>query len=151
MPSSSSNIEPISKQLTIVIGLTVVGFMAFGLAVSFYRNILFEETLIGIQEQNEQISEKIKQGYEDLEYYRSAQYKNKFAKENLGKVAPGERLVYLHEEVKKRTDTKPVDDILNKAKHEAAFTEYMRQLPTWEHWKLYLFNPDKIEELKRSL
>lgn len=151
MPSSASNIEPISKQVTIIIGLTVVGFMAFGLAVSFYRNILFEETLIGIQNQNELISAKINQGYEDLEYYRSAQYKDKFAKENLGKIHPGEHLVYINEVSRTQKIVEPVDDIIDKTKHEAAFAEYMRQLPVWEHWKLYLFHADKITELKRSL
>lgn len=151
MSSSASNIEPISKQVTIVIGLTVVGFMAFGLAVSFYRNILFEETLIGIQNQNNLISAKITQGYEDLEYYRSAQYKDKFAKENLGKVHPGEHLVYINEVIKNKKIMEPIDDIIDKTKHEAAFAEYMRQLPVWEHWKLYLFHADKIIELKRSL
>lgn len=150
MPAAP-NIQPISKQLTIIIGLTVVGFMAFGLALSFYRNILFEQTLVGIQQQNDLIASKIEQGYKDLEYYRSSQYKDKFAKENLGKVNPGERLVYLHEAAKVNTQDKPVDEILDKTQHEAAFAEYMRQLPVWEHWKLYLFNKDKIEELKRSL
>jgi hypothetical protein len=151
MPSPSPNIQPISKQLTIVIGLTVVGFMAFGLALSFYRNILFEQTLVGIQQQNELIAAKIQTGYEDLEYFRSAQYKDKFAKENLGKVNPGETLIYINEVAQTRAPTQPVDDILNKTRHEAAFAEYMRQLPVWEHWKLYLFNKEKIEELKRSL
>lgn len=151
MPTSVSTIEPISKQVTIIIGLTVVGFMAFGLAVSFYRNILFEQTLMGIQDQNNAIAANIRQGYEDLEYYRSAQYKDKFAKENLGKVHPGEHLIYLNEVPKSQKNAQPVDDILNKTKHEAAFAEYMRQLPVWEHWKLYLFHADKIVELKRSL
>lgn len=125
--------------------------MAFGLALSFYRNILFEQTLIGIQQQNDLIAAKIERGYADLEYYRSAQYKDKFAKENLGKINPGEHLIYLHEAAPTGTEEKPVDDILDKTQHEAAFTEYMRQLPVWEHWKLYLFNKGKIEELKRSL
>jgi hypothetical protein len=151
MPSPSPNIQPISKQLTIVIGLTVVGFMAFGLALSFYRNILFEQTLVGIQEQNNLLAAKIQQGYGDLEYFRSAQYKDKFAKENLGKINAGEHLIYLNEQTKTRAPEQPVDDIIDKARHEAAFEEYMRQLPVWEHWKLYLFNKDKIEELKRSL
>ena len=51
--------QPVSKQLTIVIGLTVVGFMAFGLALSFYRNILFEQTLSDIESQNERIAQTI--------------------------------------------------------------------------------------------
>jgi len=150
MPTTP-NIQPMSKQLTIVIGLTVVGFMAFGLALSFYRNILFEQTLVGIEQQNERIADKIGRGYRDLEYFRSSQYKNKFAKENLGKINPGEHLVYLNKTPKTNRLNEPVDDILNKTHHEAAFAEYMRQIPVWEHWKLYLFSKEKIDELKRSL
>ena len=150
MPTRTET-QPISKQLTIVIGLTVVGFMAFGLALSFYRNILFEQTLIDIQDQNNMIAAKIDRGYRDLEYYRSAQYKDKFAKENLGKVNPGEHLVYLNEPPKTNKPEEPVDELLDKTQHEAAFSEYMRQIPVWEHWKLYLFDTKKIEELKRSL
>ncbi len=149
MPAST--IQPISKQLTIVIGLTVVGFMAFGLALSFYRNILFEQTLLQIQDQNEKIANEIQQGYEDLEYYRSAQFKDKFAKENLNRLNPGENLVLISEPPKQQVTEGPVDDILEKARREAAFEEYLRQLPIWEHWKLYLFNKETIEELRRTL
>lgn len=150
MPTRTDT-QPISKQLTIVIGLTVVGFMAFGLALSFYRNILFEQTLIDIQQQNNLIAAKIEQGYRDLEYYRSAQYKDKFAKENLGKVDPGEHLVYLNEPPKTNMPETTVDELIDRTQHEAAFWEYMRQLPVWEHWKLFLFDRQKIEELKRTL
>ena len=67
-------LEPVSRQLTIVIGLAVVGFMAFGLALSYYRNALFEQTLENISVQNDQLRSKIEQGYKNLEYYQSAQY-----------------------------------------------------------------------------
>ena len=76
--------EPVSKQLTIVVGLTVVGFMAFGLTLSFYRNILFEQTLEEIEAQNEVLRLQIEGGYRDLEYYRSGQYKDKYAKKTGG-------------------------------------------------------------------
>jgi hypothetical protein len=149
MPASTT--QPISKQLTIVIGLTVVGFMAFGLALSFYRNILFEQTLLEIESQNEKIAEEIEQGYQDLEYYRSAQFKDKFAKENLNRLNPGEFVVLISEPPKQPITEGPVDDILERARRDAAFEEYLRQLPVWEHWKLYLFNKEKIEELRRTL
>lgn len=150
MPSYHQDIEPISKQLTIVIGLTVVGFMAFGLALSFYRNILFEQTLEDIEMQNEAIAASIDEGYRDLEYYRSAQYRDKFAKENMSRVNPGEKLVIItRPPAADRTDI--VDEILDRERREAAYQEILRQMPVLEHWKLYLFGRDKIEELKRGL
>lgn len=150
MPSYQQDIEPISKQLTIVIGLTVVGFMAFGLALSFYRNILFEQTLEDIEAQNEAIAASIERGYRDLEYFRSAQYRDKFAKENMGRLNPGERMILITRPAN-ATEGDIVDELVQKERREAAYDELLRQMPVFEHWKLYLFGREKIEELKKGL
>lgn len=150
MPSYQQDIEPISKQLTIVIGLTVVGFMAFGLALSFYRNILFEQTLEDIEAQNETIAASIERGYRDLEYFRSAQYRDKFAKENMGRLNPGERMILITRPAN-ATEGDIVDELVQKERREAAYDELLRQMPVFEHWKLYLFGREKIEELKKGL
>lgn len=144
------HLEPLSKQLTIVIGLTVVGFMAFGLALSFYRNLLFEQTLEDIRLQNNALSEQIDQGYLDLEYYKSAQFKDRYAKENLGLVRPGEQVLVIAQEVEDEvmlslTSSEPSEQ------QEAAYFELLRQMPVLEHWKLYLFHREKIDELKMGL
>lgn len=144
------DIEPISKQVTIVIGLTVVGFMAFGLALSFYRNILFEKTLEDLEAQNAQIAASIELGYSDLEYYRSDQFKDKFAKENLSRLNPGEKLIILTQPPEPEPGN-VVDDILDKERREAAYYELLRQMPVSEHWQLYLFHREKIDELKKNL
>ncbi len=143
------DIEPISKQLTIVIGLTVVGFMAFGLALSFYRNILFEKTLLDLADQNNNIAKTIEQGYSDLEYFRSAQYKDKYAKENLDKYNPGESVIII-------TQAPDAPDILENdavkaERKEAAYQELLQSMPVWDHWKLYLFRRGEIEKLKEKL
>src|SRR3990167_9293339 len=67
-PMAYHNLEPFSKQLTIVVGLSVVGFMAFGLALSFYRNVLFEQTLANMKIRNDAIRLDIEQGHRNLEY-----------------------------------------------------------------------------------
>lgn len=143
------DIEPVSKQLTIVIGLTVVGFMAFGLALSFYRNILFEKTLLDLADQNNDIAKKIERGYEDLEYFRSAQYKDKYAKENLDKFNPGENVIIITQ-----PPVKPdvlADDTTEQERKEAAYQELLQTMPVWDHWKLYLFRRGDIEKLKEGL
>ena len=144
------NLEPFSKQLTIVIGLTVVGCMAFGLALSFYRNILFEQTLENMRVQNDELRSKIAAGYRDLEYYRSAQYKDKYAKENLNMVRPGEQALILAREEETR-DLEPVENAEPTEQQEAAYYELLRQMPVIEHWKLYLFHREKIQELRTGL
>ena len=143
------NIEPFSKQLTIVIGLTVVGFMAFGLALSFYRNVLFEQMLANIDERNDILKQKIESDYRQLEYYRSDQYKDKYAKENLGKVNPGEKLLIITRERDTLIEDTEDANLLNE-QQEAAYLELLRQMPIFEHWKMYLFHKDQMEELKRS-
>ncbi len=144
------DIEPISKQLTIVVGLTVVGFMAFGLALSFYRNILFEQTLTELAVQNEKIAKDIEKGYQDLEYYASNQYKDKYAKENLRRINPGEKVLMITELPPPIVPT-PEMTAQEQERQEAAYQELLRQMPVLDQWKLYLFNREKVEDLKKGL
>ncbi len=138
--------EPVSKQLTIVVGLTVVGFMAFGLALSYYRNALFEQTLANIKKGNEELRLQVEEGKRDLEYYRSTQYKDKYAKGNLGRVTPGEKVLIITK-IPESTVQELLDESIKDVR-EAAYLELLRQMPVLEHWKLYFFHPEKIDELK---
>ncbi|MFH0851794.1 MAG: hypothetical protein V1876_03525 [Candidatus Peregrinibacteria bacterium] len=144
------HIEPMSKQLTIVVGLTVVGFMAFGLILSFYRNVLFEQTLVDIGNQNTALRRNIAGGYKELDYYRSVQFKDKYAKENLSMVKPGEKVLIITE-LKRPLDLAAAEVGFFAEEREAAYLELLRQMPVFEHWKLYFFHRNRIEELKRAL
>lgn len=142
--------EPLSKQLTIIVGLTVVGFMAFGLALSFYRNILFEKTLKQMESANKDMSHENDAKYRELDYYKSEQFKDKYAKQNLGRVNPGEHMLII-------TNPVPADVTLAQsgstlsAEREAAFMELLRQMPVHEQWWLYLFDRDRLNQLRESL
>ncbi len=149
MPSTHA-IEPLSKQVTIVIGLTVVGFMAFGLILSFYRNIIFERTLADLEAENRQIAATIEDGYREVEYFRSDQYKDKYAKENLSKLNAGEKVLIITHPAGQQIAAE-LDAEAEKERTEAAYDELLRQMPVIEHWALYLFYPDKLEELRRGL
>jgi cell division protein FtsB len=149
LPSSQS-IEPISKQVTIIVGLTVVGFMAFGLTLSFYRNILFEQTLAEMEAQNKLISKDIERGERDVAYFQSEQYKDKYAKENLGKLNPGEKVIIITRNPAEQGDA-AADPEHEEERREAAYQELLRQMPVQQHWSLYLFHPEKIEELRKGL
>ncbi|MDD4319894.1 MAG: hypothetical protein PHW10_06265 [Candidatus Peribacteraceae bacterium] len=144
------DLEPVSKQLTIVVGLTVVGFMTFGLALSFYRNILFQETLLGINDENGRLRQANADSQADLDYFRSVQYKDKFAKESLGKVNRGERVLIISPGgvsagVPTEQEQQEIDE------HRAvAFEEMLRQMPVIEHWSLFLLERKKLEELRKS-
>lgn len=144
------DLEPVSKQLTIVVGLTVVGFMAFGLALSFYRNVLFEGTLKHIGTQNQRLREEISQGYRDLDYFRSAQFKDKYAKEHLNRLNPGEKVLIIIAQPASPATAESRGQSPTQAE-QAAYEEYLRQIPVFDHWMLYLFHREKIEELRRGL
>ncbi len=147
---SHQRLAPVSKRVTIVVGLTVVGFMAFGLALSFYRNALFDQTLADIRERNQLLRARIEKGYSDLEYYQSAHDKDKHAKENLGQVQPGEKVLILTAEPQPMP-YESNDDPALREQREAAYLDLLRQMPVLEHWQLYLFHPERIQELQQSL
>ena len=150
LPVPYKDLEPVSKQLTIVVGLTVVGFMAFGLALSFYRNVLFDGTLQELGAQNDGLRRQNADSQSDLEYYRSAQFKDKYAKENLGRASKGERVLLLPKEVPSIATT--LQDPLSPTEAQtAAYEEQLRQMPVIDHWKLFLFHRNRIEDLKRAL
>lgn len=143
------DLEPLSKQITIVVGLTVVGFMAFGLLLSFYRNVLFEEHLRQISLQNDDLAADILEEKGDLEYYRSAQYKDKYAKENLGKLNRGEKVLIITE----TPSAAPVfasDDLTPSEQQTAAYEEILRQMPIVLHWKLFIFEREKLDGLRQG-
>lgn len=144
------DIEPVGRQLTIVIGLTVVGFMAFGLILSFYRNLLFEQTLENFSAQNDKLRTEIELRRADLEYYRSTQFKDKYAKENLGRVNAGEKVLIVAQQ--KPTLLPFTEDSFTPTEaQEATYQELLRQMPVHEHWKIFLLERQKIRSLQYGL
>jgi len=137
-----------SKRLTILTGLGVVGAMAFGLAISFYRNILFEETLRTLSQRNLLLRQTIDRELQDLAYYRSVQYRDKYAKENLGRLNAGEKVLILTSPPPSLALSVPEQQY--EEERQAAYQEYLHKIPILEHWMLYLFHPEELAALKRS-
>ena len=144
-----NEVAPIPKQMTIVIGLCVVGLMAFGLALSYYKNILFDRQLLSMQERNDRLKDDIAGGYGQLQYLQSAQYKDKYAKEHLGKLNPGEKILIITESPT-YPELTPSTALTPSEQQEAAFQETLRQMPVYQHWELFLFEKEKLDELKRG-
>lgn len=147
--ASMPSLEPLTKQVTIIVGLAVVSFMAFGLALSFYRNILFEEKLQALEEENRELAEEIRKSRRDLEYYTSSQYKDKYAKENLGLLGPGEKLLIIAKEDEPRDLSG--EELSERERREVEYRELLRQMPILEHWKLFLFERAKLKELRKEM
>ena len=144
-----NDIAPFSKQVTIVSGLAVVGLMAFGLALSYYKNVLFDRQLDIVQERNHQLKQDIIDGYSQLMYLRSEQYKDKYAKENLGLLRPGEKVLLIDRPTNVTPLTRATD--LTEDEKVALFEENLRNIRIIDQWRLYLFHREKIEDLRRAL
>lgn len=133
--------------MTIVVGLCVVGLMAFGLALSYYKNVLFDRQLKSMQERNTKLKADIAAEYAELQYYQSDQYKDKYAKENFNLLRGGEKVLI----VKKieEQDAFITDSELTDEDREALFEERLRNIRVVDHWNLYLFHRGAIEDLRR--
>lgn len=149
MPIPETSTELIRKNLTIMAGLVVVGLMAFGLTLSFYRNLLFEQTLQELENRNGLLRKEIEQGYQDLEYFRSLQFKDKFAKEKLGRVNPGEKTLLILRTPETSLGEKGVPS--PEGKQQELYEEFLQQTPVIEHWALYLFHREKLESMRKGL
>ena len=79
LPSAGAS-EPLSRQLTIAIGLTVVTLMGFGYAVSLYRTVLFEQMLSRMRAENQAIAARIEHGYRELEQINTPAFRDRYAK-----------------------------------------------------------------------
>jgi cell division protein FtsB len=146
---SYKEVAPIPKQMTIVIGLCVVGLMAFGLALSYYKNILFDRQLQTMQQRNNKLKDEIAGGYNQLEYLESSQYKDKYAKENFGLLRAGEKVLVINAPENVAASAQQVQELSVEDK-EALFEENLRNIRVIDHWKLFLFEREKIEDLKRT-
>jgi len=127
----------------------VVSAMMFGLSISFYRNLLFEETLKNLSLRNRDLRQQIDDGLDMLAYYRSYQYRDKYAKENLGRVHPGDKVLILTDGESDVTYTEDERDSYLEEK-EAAYRQYLENVPVLEHWRMYLFDPKGIQTLRQS-
>ncbi len=134
--------------MTIVIGLCVVGLMAFGLALSYYKNVLFDRQLIAMQDRNGRLRGQVMDGYSELRYLQSVQYKDKYAKENFGLLKPGEKVLFVSRPNEPVIFMNPTE--LTDEEKEAIYEENLRNIRVVDHWRIYLLNREKIEELRKG-
>lgn len=135
--------------MTIVVGLCVVGLMAFGLALSYYKNILFDRQLLLMQERNTRLKQQIAGGYENLQYLESEQYRDKYSKENFGLLKPGEKVLIVNRpDVPMSLNLTNAD--LTPEEAQAVFEENLRSIRVIDQWKLYLFERSRIDDLKHN-
>lgn len=117
-------------RLVLIIGFFVVAYMLYNLTVSIYDKWVIDQQITAFQEKNTTMQEENKQKLEDFQYYTSEQYVEKIAKQNLGLINPGEKIIII-----------PDEDlvVLTEADDAAAINEEIRN--SWSNpkrwWKFF--------------
>lgn len=122
-------------QLLIMGGFFFFFYMFFSLATSIYQDYKLESEIDTFKNIIDHLAETADQKPADLKYLQSDQYKDRYAKENLGLLNPGEKLIILPDPNRKveqgpvqlMTDLLSPDSVLNK--------------PNREQWQEYFFGP----------
>ncbi len=73
----------------------MVGYMLYSLTVSVYKHYQIQQHIKDYEQRNAQLELQNSQKIEDFQYYTSDQYREKIAKQSLGLVNPGEKVIVL--------------------------------------------------------
>lgn len=85
-------------RLVLIVGFFVVAYMLYNLTVSIYENYQIEKHITEFQTRNEELLTENTQKLEDFQYYTSEEYIEKVAKQNLGLINPGEKVIVIPDE-----------------------------------------------------
>jgi cell division protein FtsB len=129
--------EALSRQAVIATGLAVIAVMAGSFIVSYYRNVLFEQSLLSIKDSNLERREHNAALEKQLQYYGSTQYLDRVAKENLGKKNPGEQVIIV-----KEINPTPLLPINTDTSNPIKKTSNINT-PIVEHWVEFLFKKQR--------
>ncbi len=88
------------------------------------------------QEQNEKTHEKIQTLKDQIEYFESENYKDKYAKEILNKLNEGEKVLVIVENDQKENVLIPESELINVSKKEQTCLEA---------WKEYFFGKEDLD------
>jgi len=90
--------KPFVIQLVIVGGFLTFLYIFFALATSIYRDYQLEVNIQKFEDEIAQLAQLANQKPKDVDYFQSLQYKDKYAKENLNLLNPGEKLIIIPQE-----------------------------------------------------
>jgi cell division protein FtsB len=132
--------KPFTSQLIVIGGFLVFLYIFFALATSIYRDYKLERNIGDFQNEINKLAELAKQKPSDVKYYETSQYKDRYAKENLGLINLGEKVIIIPKEEPK-TAVAP----------EALPTPNLVLLrPIHEQWWEYFFGDTLTVEIPKN-
>ncbi len=85
-------------QAIVIGGFLIFLYIFFALTTSIYKDYKIESTIRGFESEIDELARLAKQKPEDVLYFQSEEYKDKYAKENLNLLNPGEKLIIIPQE-----------------------------------------------------
>lgn len=122
--------KPFTLQLVVVGGFLTFMFVLFALAKSVYQDYKLELDIEAFEAAVNELEVLARQKPHDVLYYQSEEYKDKYAKENLNLINPGEKLIIIPQD-EKIVKTEVVIDRFSLDK--------LVQLPNRTQWWEYFF------------
>jgi len=96
MPNPLEQNSPFNvARIIIVVGFVIVAYMLYNLTVSIYESYQIDSHIADFQEKNTTLETENLDKIESYQYYTSDKYIEKIAKENLGLVNQGEKVIVI--------------------------------------------------------
>lgn len=144
-------------QMFIMGGFFFFFYMFFALATSIYRDYKLETEIETFEDEINNLADRANQKPFDLKYLQSDEYKDRYAKENLGLLNPGEKLIILPDPNQKveqgpvqlMTERLSPDSVLNKPNNrqwwEYFFGQTLSVTPAPSNIPEKFFEPEEAE------
>ncbi|PIZ70554.1 hypothetical protein COY07_06520 [Candidatus Peregrinibacteria bacterium CG_4_10_14_0_2_um_filter_43_11] len=87
--------RPFALQLVIISGFIAFFYIFFALTTSIYKDYRLEKHIQEFENNIDVLVQKAYQKPKDVEYFGSVQYKDRYAKESLNLLNPGEKLIVI--------------------------------------------------------
>lgn len=122
--------KPFVLQLVIVGGFLIFLYIFFALTTSVYRDFQLETNIDKFEDEITRLAEMAQQKPKDVRYFQSEEYKDKYAKESLNLLNPGEKLIII-----------PQEDQIVKSEVvvERSYHASVLKLPNRNQWWEYFF------------
>ncbi len=87
--------KPFTTQLLIIGGFIAFFYIFFALTTQIYKDYKLEKHLSDFESKINELAHLANQKPDDVQYFSSEQYKDRYAKESLNLLNPGERLIVI--------------------------------------------------------
>ena len=120
-------------QLVIVGGFLVFAYVFFALATAVYKDYKLDVNITKFEDEIKDLAETAREKPKGVAFYQSPEYKDRYAKENLNLLNPGERLIIIPQEDQVvKTEEIVIDE---------TDTAAILALPNRQQWWEYFFGP----------